>query len=168
MTQDSLIQIFRFLFFLLLQILIFSKINLFGYVNPYPYVLFVLLFPIGSSKNFLLIASFLLGLTLDIFLNTGGVHAGSSVLLAWMRENYIKFSFGLNYQYQSVKFFEKINNELISYLLLGIATHHLCMFFLDIFSLPSILSILTRTLWSTLFTFVICIGFIQLMKPTKR
>ncbi len=168
MTQDNLIQIFRFIFFWLLQVLIFSKINLFGYINPYPYVLFMLLFPIGSSKNFLLITSFLLGLTLDVFLNTGGIHAGSSVLLAWMRENYLKFSFGLNYQYQSVKFFEKINSELFSYLLLGIATHHLCMFLLEIFSFTLVFSILARTLWSSLFTFVICIGFIQLMKPTKK
>lgn len=168
MSQDTFIQFFRFILFLFLQVLIFSKLNLFGYLNPYPYILFILLFPINVNRNILLISSFFLGLTLDIFLNTGGFHAGASVFLAWMRENYLKFSFGLNYQYQSAKFFEKINSELFSYLFLGIATHHLCMYILEIFSFHLFFSILARTLWSTLFTFVICIGFIQLMKPTKK
>jgi len=168
MSQDTFIQFFRFFVFLFLQVLIFSKLNLFGYINPYPYILFVLLFPINLSRNFLLISSFFLGLTLDLFLNTGGVHAGSSVFLAWMRETFLKFSFGLNFQYQSVKFFEKINSELFSYLFLGIITHHICMYVLEIFSIHLFFSILGRTLWSTLFTFVICIGFIQLMKPNKK
>ncbi|MDO9262197.1 MAG: rod shape-determining protein MreD, partial [Flavobacteriaceae bacterium] len=68
---------FRFIGLVFLQILIFNNINLLGYINPYPYLAFVILFPYKKERSSLLFLSFLIGLTLDFFTDSGGVHAAS-------------------------------------------------------------------------------------------
>ncbi|HBT08745.1 MAG TPA: rod shape-determining protein MreD, partial [Leeuwenhoekiella sp.] len=75
--------ILRFVFLVLIQIAIFNNINFLGYINPYPYVLFIVLFPIGDNRALLLFTSFLLGLTVDMFCNSGGMHAASCVTIAY-------------------------------------------------------------------------------------
>ena len=158
----------RFVVFLLLQILIFNNINLFGYLNPYPYVLFILLYPVNNNKSILLITSFAVGILLDMFCNSGGIHALSALVLAYIRPTLFKFSFGLSYEYQTVKIADKISPERITLLLLAIFIHHFILFFFEYYRLDLIITILSRALISTLFTFGICLLIIYLIKPSKR
>ena len=166
--NDSLANIFRFILFLLLQLLLFNSINLFGYLNPYPYILFIVLFPVNGNKPTLLVTSFFIGLLLDMFTNSGGVHATASLVLAYIRPSIFKFSFGLSYEYQTVKIADKISPERITLLLLAIFIHHFVLFFFEYFRFDLILTVLTRTLFSTLFTFTICLLIIYIIKPSKR
>ena len=46
MGKIIIVNIIRFILLFVLQIMIFSKINFLGYINPYLYVLFILLFPV--------------------------------------------------------------------------------------------------------------------------
>jgi len=166
--NDSLANIFRFILFLLLQLLLFNSINLFGYLNPYPYILFIVLFPVNGNKPTLLVTSFFIGLLLDMFTNSGGVHATASLVLAYIRPSIFKFSFGLSYEYQTVKIADKISPERISFLVIAIFIHHLVLFSLEFFRFGLFLSIIGRTLLTTLFTFFICLLIIYLIKPNKR
>jgi rod shape-determining protein MreD len=93
---------------------------LFGYINPYPYVLFIILYPVNSNKSVLLLGSFFLGLLLDMFCNSGGIHTTASIVLAFLRPTLFKFSFGLSYEYQTVKIADKMSPERITLLLLAI------------------------------------------------
>jgi hypothetical protein len=163
-----LLNTLRFVILLFLQIIIFNNIDLFGYVNPYPYVLFILLFPVNGNKYSLLLTSFLLGLLLDIFCNSGGIHTGSSIILAALRPNFFKFSFGLSYEYQTVKIADRISTERISFLLLSILTHHLILFSLEYFRINLFFTIISRVLITTVFTFAISVLIIYLIKPSKR
>ncbi len=166
--NNSILNSIRFLVFLSLQVLIFNNINLFGYLNPYPYVLFILLYPVNSNKSFLLLASFTMGIILDMFANSGGIHTTASIILAYIRPTLFKFSFGLSYEYQTVKIADKISPERITLLLLAIFIHHFILFFFEFFRIGLIFSILSHTLLSTLFTFIICLLTIYLIKPNKR
>ena len=83
----------RFIFLLAAQVVIFNNFNFLGYINPFPYILFIILFPVNGNKYALLVASFLLGITMDLFCNSGGVHAASCVILAYVRPSLFKFSF---------------------------------------------------------------------------
>lgn len=166
--NDSLANIFRFILFLLLQLLLFNSINLFGYLNPYPYILFIVLFPVNGNKPTLLVTSFFIGLLLDMFTNSDGVHATASLVLAYIRPSIFKFSFGLSYEYQTVKIADKISPERISFLVIAIFIHHLVLFSLEFFRFGLFLSIIGRTLLTTLFTFFICLLIIYLIKPNKR
>ncbi len=166
--NNSILNSIRFLVFLSLQVLIFNNINLFGYLNPYPYVLFILLYPVNSNKSVLLLGSFALGILLDMFCNSGGIHTTASLILAFIRPTLFKFSFGLSYEYQTVKIADKISPERITLLLLAIFIHHFILFYLEYFRIGLIFTILSRTLLSTLFTFIICLLIIYLIKPNKR
>ena len=158
----------RFVFLLLLQVLIFNNINLFGFINPFPYVLFIILFPVNANKNALLVASFSLGLLLDVFLNSGGVHATACVVLAFVRPYLFKLSFGLSYEYQTVRLNDVLTPERFSFLLFSILIHHFVLFVLEIFSVDFILRIGINTLASAALTLLLSILIIYLIKPNKQ
>lgn len=158
----------RFVFLLLLQVLIFNNINLFGFINPFPYVLFIILFPVNANKNALLVASFALGLLLDVFLNSGGVHATACVVLAFVRPYLFKLSFGLSYEYQTVRLNDVLTPERFSFLLFSILIHHFVLFVLEIFSVDFILRIGINTLASAALTLLLSILIIYLIKPNKQ
>lgn len=166
--NNSVLNSIRFVIFLLLQLLIFNNINLLGYLNPYPYVLFILLYPVNSNKSVLLLGSFALGILLDMFCNSGGIHTMASVILAYIRPSLFKFAFGLSYEYQTVKIADKITPERITLLLLAIFFHHFILFFFEYFRMDLLFTILTRTFLSSIFTFIICLLTIYIIKPSKR
>ena len=166
--NNSVLNSIRFIVFLSLQVLIFNNINLFGYINPYPYVLFIILYPVNSNKSVLLLGSFFLGLLLDIFCDSGGVHTTASIVLAFLRPTLFRFSFGISYEYQTVKIADKMSPERITLLLLAIVIHHFILFYLEYFRLGLLFTILSRTIVSALFTFTICILIVYLIKPNKR
>ncbi len=103
MNSTLLYNILRFILLLAAQIVVFNNIDFGGYINPFPYILFIILYPVNGNKSGLLITSFLLGLTMDFFCNSGGVHAASCLILAYIRPSVFKFSFGLSYEYQTVR-----------------------------------------------------------------
>ena len=109
-----------------------------------------------------------MGLLLDMFCNSGGIHAMASLILAYIRPSLFKFAFGLSYEYQTVKIADKITPERITLLLLAIFIHHFVLFFFEYFRLDQILTVLMRTLSSSLFTFVICLLTLFIIKPSKR
>lgn len=168
MNSTLLINIARFIILILAQVAFFDKINFLGYINPYPYILFIILYPVNANKNGLLLASFLLGLTMDMFNNSGGVHAASCITLAYLRPSFFKFSFGLSYEYQTVKINERLTPERFSFILISILTHHIVFFLLEIFRFSFFWNILFRTVLSTIFTLLLCILIIYMFKPAKN
>ena len=168
MNSALLLNIARFLLLLAAQILVLNNINLAGYFNPFPYVLFIILYPVNGNKAGLLMASFLLGITMDLFLNSGGVHAAACVTLAYLRPTFFKFSFGLSYEYQTVKLNDKLTPERFSFILISVVTHHFILFILETFQFSFFLDMLFKTLLNTVFTIILCILIIYLFKPKKR
>jgi rod shape-determining protein MreD len=160
--------IFRFILLLAVQIVIFNNINFMGFVSPFPYILFIILFPVNGNKSALLIASFFLGLTMDMFSNSGGIHTTACILLAYLRPYIFKFSFGLSYEYQTIKLNDVVTPERFSFILLSVVLHHFALFLLEAFQISFFWETLIRTLLSTLFTIIICITIIYLIKPNKR
>ncbi|MEC4049222.1 rod shape-determining protein MreD [Flavobacterium sp. SUN046] len=167
MNSAVLYNIIRFVLLLAVQITIFNNINFLGYINPYPYILFIILFPVNGNKFGLLAASFFLGLLMDMFLNSGGVHAASCLVLAYLRPTLFKFSFGLSYEYQTVRINDVLTPERFSFILLSVVLHHIVMFILEIFRIDSLWSIILKTLVSTVFTIIISILIIYLIKPSR-
>jgi hypothetical protein len=168
MNSAILGNIARFILLLAAQILIFNNINFLGFINPYPYILFIILYPVNGNKSGLLLASFFLGIIMDMFCNSGGVHAASCVALAYYRPYIFKFSFGLSYEYQTVKLNDVLTPERFSFILISVIIHHFVLFLLEVFRLNFLWEILLKTLISTLFTIIICIIIIYIIKPNKR
>jgi hypothetical protein len=158
----------RFFLLLAAQLIIFNNINLFGYINPFPYILFIILFPVNGNKQLLVITSFLLGITMDLFSNSGGVHTTACLILAYARPSIFKFSFGVSYEYQTIKINDSLTSERFSFLLVSVVIHHFTLFILEVFQLSFLWDILLRTIIGTLFTLLICILLIYIFKPSKR
>ena len=83
MTHPLVKNTFLFIALVLLQVLIFNHIEYWGYVNPMIYIVFLLVAPYRENQVPNLLAAFAIGLCIDIFSNTGGLHAASSVLIAY-------------------------------------------------------------------------------------
>jgi hypothetical protein len=78
--------IIRFVLFILFQVYILNKIPpLHQFIVPYLYFLYILWLPFNMNRFWLLVVSFLFGLTLDYFTGTYGLHAAPCVLIAYIR-----------------------------------------------------------------------------------
>ena len=168
MNSALFVNIARFIILLFMQIAIFNKMDFLGYINPYPYILFILLYPVNGNKYGLLFSSFLLGIIMDMFSNSGGVHATAAISLAAMRPTFFKFSFGVSYEYQTIKINDKITPERFSFIAISVVSHHFVLFLLEAFRMIYFIEVLLRTLFSTIFTIIICILLIYLFKPSRR
>nr|WP_315145323.1 rod shape-determining protein MreD [uncultured Flavobacterium sp.] len=168
MNSAVIANIFRFILLLAVQIIIFNNMNFLGYISPYPYILFIILFPVNGNKSGLLAASFFLGLCMDLFSNSGGFHTTACIVLAYYRPYLFKFAFGLSYEYQTIKMNDVLTPERFTFLLLSVFIHHITLFTLEAFKFTLILEILLRTLLSSVFTLLICIIIIYLIKPNRR
>ena len=167
MNSTVIINILRFILLLVIQVVL-NKLDLFGFLNPYLYILFILLYPVNGNKAVLLLSAFLMGLLVDMFMDTGGPHATASVVLAYLRPTFFKFAFGVSYEYQTIKINDRLSPERFSFILISVVTHHLILFLLEVFRFSLILTTLLHTLYTTIFTLVVCIIAIYLVKPAKQ
>lgn len=84
----------RFVVLLLVQVLVCKQIILFtddftyGTILVYP--LFIMLLPLRMSKSLLILLAFFMGIMVDIFYDSPGVHASASVFTAFIRPVFLK------------------------------------------------------------------------------
>jgi rod shape-determining protein MreD len=69
----------------LAQALVFNYIHLFGYATVLLYVYFVVMFPRNYPRWAILLWSFFLGLSADLFTNTPGMAAASLTLVGFLQ-----------------------------------------------------------------------------------
>jgi len=149
--------ILRFVTLVFAQVLVLSHINYLGYLNPYIYILFVLLFPVKNNRMVFLLLSFLLGITVDMFLDSGGMHAAACVTIAFVRPAVLKFCFGAVYEHQTIKFNQVDFGAKLTYISILTVIHHLILFLLEVFNFSKILLVLQKTLFSSIFTIILCV-----------
>lgn len=165
-------EIFRYLLLaivlLLLQLLIFNNINFHGFVNPYVYVMFVLVMPFSLKKWQLLVVGFVLGLVVDMFMNTLGLHAAATLMVAFLRPS-ILFRFTTRVE-ESRFDAPGIDAGLIwflRYVLIAVLVHHSVLFFLEVFTLRHFAITLLRIVLSTAFTTVFIL-IIEAIRELRR
>ncbi len=155
MNSSLTINIIRFVTLILLQTLICNNLNFFGSLNPFVYVLFIILYPIGSNRMNFIFISFLIGLVIDLFLDTGGAHGTASVCIAYIRPLILKFSFGAAYEYQVIKINESELPQRLSYFSIMILLHHFILFTLIYFDLSRLSTIIYHIFVVGVFTFIV-------------
>jgi rod shape-determining protein MreD len=82
--------IFLFVFLVLIQALILNNIQFSGLINPYPYILFILILPFETPRWLLLSLAFLIGISIDAFSYTLGMHTVAIVFIAYLRPAVLK------------------------------------------------------------------------------
>ena len=81
---------------ILSQLLIFNHMNLFGTANTFIYVSLFILYKTTYDKTYLILFGFLVGLIIDLSLQTYGTHTLASITVCYLREKIEKYSFGVN------------------------------------------------------------------------
>lgn len=153
MSSRFLLGIFRFAGLVLLQVLIFNRLNLFGQLNPFIYILFLYWYPVREERTLLLGIAFVLGFTVDLFSDTMAMHAAATLTAAFARPALMRFVFGVNLEFQNFRISNSTRVQQFTFLALLIAIHHLVFFTLEIFSLSNLLLILKRVVLTGLVTF---------------
>ncbi|MBN2349252.1 MAG: rod shape-determining protein MreD [Bacteroidales bacterium] len=146
--------ILRFLVLVLIQVLIFNNIQFSGYINPYVYLLFILLLPFETPGWLLLLSAFLLGFTVDIFSETLGMHTIATVFMAFIRpyvlqilaprDGYESGTYPRIYYYGFLWF--------LKYTVILILAHHFVLFYLEIFRFSDFFRTFLRVILSSSFS----------------
>jgi rod shape-determining protein MreD len=167
-NNSNFIVVIRFILLGLLQVLIFNKLNFFGYINPMVYILFLYWYPIKEHRATFLGVSFLLGLFIDILSDTMALHAAATVTIAYFRPVLMRFCFGVNLEFQSFKLSNATKVQQITFLTLLVIVHHVVFFSLEIFSFANLLLILKKVLMIGFATLVLCLLFSSLFSIRKE
>jgi len=152
----------------ILQITLFNNIDLFGYINPYVYIIYIFVFPIRRNKTALLISSFVLGMAIDFLTNDGGIHTFSLVFIAFIRLFILKMFTGRgDTDIEELHIKDISLSILIVWIVLLTFTHHLILFLLEEFSFNNFGSVLLKTILATTFSVILIIFGLQLFLKRK-
>ena len=82
----------RFILLLAIQIFLLKNVGYYNLSIPYLYILFILLLPFGTPNWFLFFLAFSIGLAVDVFNDTLGLHALACSILAFVRIIFISLT----------------------------------------------------------------------------
>jgi hypothetical protein len=149
--------VLSFIVLVLVQVLLMNNIQFSGYINPYIYILFILSLPNETPNWSLLVIAFLLGLSVDLFSHTVGMHTSATVFMAFLRPTVLRTleprggfepdtepsvkNYGLNWYFR--------------YAGVLVLAHHLFLFYIEVFKLDGFFQTLSRAVLSALFSLFI-------------
>lgn len=152
-----------------LQVAIFNNIHFWGYANPYFYIIFVLLFPMGKNRYMFLLYAFILGLSIDFFENTGGVNAFASVFVAYFRYYVVQvINAGKTHENDEIKLYNFNFVQWLMYLAFMIFLHHFMVDFMESFKFGLIGSIAIKSLLSAALTLILITVYLMFFPPVRK
>lgn len=144
---------------IVVQLLFLRDLALFYYGFCFIYLWALIKAPIETPPLYLILGGFVLGWLLDTFYNTHGMHAFSTVLIAWLRPTFFKILTPANgYDERSSISLEEMKwMWFYPYLALMLFTHHLVLFLLEasdasLFGLSLLKALLSTLLGIAVFT----------------
>jgi rod shape-determining protein MreD len=160
MTETIFKNIIRFITLVLLQVLILNNVQFSGYINPYLYVLFILLLPLNIENWILIILAFLLGLSVDIFSDTLGLHSAATVFMAFCRPAIIRLGYKKP-DYETTNIIPSIKalgfRWFLTYAFILVGIHHFLLFYIEEFNFHDFFTTFFRTILSIIATLILII-----------
>ncbi|MGK6352862.1 rod shape-determining protein MreD [Parapedobacter sp. DT-150] len=170
MAKVILYNIARFAVLILIQTFLFKNIGYYNLASPFPYILFILLLPVGISNFFLYCLAFLIGITVDAFYDTLGVNAAACVALAWGRILFIRVSLQTDHyeKYVTPNWGTVPFRWYFLYTFVLTLFHHTILFSLETFTFHQFHYTFIRILLSCIFTVTIILLFSLLFYQKKQ
>ena len=144
MNSDNILHIFQFFLLLFLQSFLLNNINLFGFINPNLYLLFIIVYRLDGNPTLLIIIGFVMGLLLDLLTQGSGGHTIATLTIAFLRLSIIKFSFGVNYDVPMGMIKGSLLRQRLLYFMLMVVIHHLILYSIVYFSFDNTITILKK------------------------
>ncbi|MBR2285571.1 MAG: rod shape-determining protein MreD [Paludibacteraceae bacterium] len=153
-------QIGRYLLIMVLQVLLFDQLQLWGACHPYIYVLCLLMMPITLPHSADMLIGAFAGFIMDIFCNSLGVHMAACILLMYIRPYLIGVIVNDKDRLNEQISLHSIGMEaLLKYTVIMVLIHHLTVFSLAAWSWSHMGFVLLETIVSSTITILIVIGY---------
>ena len=164
MLQTVIQNIIRFVVLVLVQVLVLNHVQFLGFVNPYVYVLFILSLPVRTPRWLTLVLSFGLGMAVDAFADTLGLHAFACVLAGFLRDPLVKLLGAGDDNNDFTPSMATLGmGNYVKYASVLVVVHHLAIYFLEAFNLAHFFDTLWHACLASAVTLVIVLG-LQLIK----
>jgi len=153
-------------FLVALQIFVLNRITLFGIYTPVIYPVFVMFYPFFRNKFQFLGLSFLIGLSIDIFLHSGGNNAFATTLIAYFRTLIFRTSTDTStdfFSFQSLQW-----SQFLLFLFSSIFLHQLFVQYIEFFKFTRIFEILLNVLVTSIISFIFIIVYALIFKIKQK
>jgi hypothetical protein len=159
MSKNFVGQIFYFIIYLAVQILIVRNLVLLNFAFCYIYVAFLLLIPLETNPIVYMIIGFAIGFITDIFYNTLGIHTAACVLITYLRPAILRFLTPRGgYDSSAAPTLKAMGIEwFLIYSAIFILIHHFALFYIEASELSLFFFTLGKVLMSTFFTLIILV-----------
>ncbi len=151
---------------ILLQVLVMNNIQFSGYVNPYVYIMIILLLPSLTPSWMVLLVAFFSGLIVDLFSGSPGMHASATLIAGFTRPFVLRliaprdgYDPGSSLSMASYGF-----RWFIIYATAVVLIHHTALFFIEVFRLADFFRTILRIILSSIFT----LAFILLIEYYRK
>ena len=146
-----------FILLVILQGLILNNVEFGGYVVPFLYVIFILALPFETPSWVVLILGFVLGIAVDSFSSTMGMHTSATVVMAFCRAYLLKLVTPRGgYEFNAKPGIQDMGlTWYLLYAFILVFLHHLFLFYLESFKITQFFYTFGRALASTVFTLVL-------------
>jgi len=171
MSKGFFVNLGRFVVLVFLQVFLLKNISFYNLSVPYPYILFIFLLPFETPNLLLFALAFIMGITIDAFYDTPGLHTAACVLLAFVRILFISITVqkdGFDNEPEPT-----LNNMgftwFFTYIVVLTLVHHFFLFSLEAFNFSEMQYTIGRVLMSSIFTvFLILISELLFFRRKER
>ena len=153
-------QIIRYIIVMALQVLLFDQLQLWGACHPYVYVLCLLMMPITLPHSMDMLIGAVVGLIMDIFCNSMGIHTAACILLMFIRPYLLGVIVNDKDRLNEQISLRAVGMEAFAkYVVILVLMHHMTVFLLAAWSWTHIGFVLMETLVSGIITISLIIGY---------
>ena len=132
------------------------------------YPLFILLLPIFTSRNALLAAGFCIGILVDLFYDSPGVHASAAVLTAFMRPRVLRrFEPGDGYEHKTPTIRSLGLQWFAKYAAMLMGIHVLAYYSMEVFNVLKTGQVLLRAAWGFLWSWALIMAIMLTFNPKE-
>ena len=169
MNRSTIIQTLSFFLYLTVQILIFKNAVLFHTAFCFIYIAYLLLLPVETNPLTLMFIGFAMGLVMDMFYDSLGLHALSSVLIMYLRNHWLmRLTPQGGYDTYAIPGIGMSGAQwFLVYITPLILVHQSVLFFTEVGGFQYVGYTLVKVLSSTVFT-ILVIFIVQYLFPSGR
>ena len=156
-----------FMLLIFLQVMLLNRITLFGIATPVLYSYFLLKLPVGRNRFYVIIAGFLMGLIIDVFLNTPGMNAAATTIVAAFRRPIMNLFFDRVTYDEFVPGIYTAAGPFARFTVFTVFLHLTLLFFIESFTLFNLVNTLLRVVSSSTISIVLILAIDSLMYKKK-
>jgi rod shape-determining protein MreD len=157
MIRPVIINIFRLLLLVFLQLFVLNHIQFSGYVNPYLYILFILWLPFETPGWLTVVLAFALGMVIDVASHTIGYHTIATTFIGYARYHLLSliaprdgYEPGMSPTVPSLGL-----SWFMKYILILVVIHHIILFGIESFGMGGYPAAALRAIASSIFTILL-------------